>query len=133
MKFLVVDDEVTARTMLRILLEEHGEVDEAADGACAMSLVRSAVTRGEPYDLICVDLSMPGLDGHRLLERLRELESFVGKTEPCRIIVASASRHTQDIVGSFKRHADGYLTKPIQFARLNALLEEFNLTLDKSA
>lgn len=126
MKILVVDDEPTARAMLSMLLEDLGEVDEAEDGEEALARVSEAFQAARPYDLVCIDLSMPGLDGHALIERLRQIEEGVGQPERSRLIVISASRYSQDIVQAFKKQADGYLIKPVQLDKLEKLLREFS-------
>ena len=127
MKFLVVDDEATARVMVTVLLEDFGTVHEAADGEEALDKVGEAFSAGEPYDLICVDLSMPGLDGLELIEHLREVELSHEKPYHSRLIVVSASRYPQDIMDAFKKQADGYLTKPVNVNKMGKLLQEFSI------
>lgn len=122
MRSLVVDDEPTARAMLSMLLDELGAVDEAAEAGGALACVSRALEEDQPYDLICVDLSMPGIDGLELIDHIREIEGAFGLPHHSCLLVVSASRSGQDIMAAFKNQADGYLTKPIQLPRLQKLL-----------
>ena len=67
-KILLADDEAEIRDVLRIYLEKDGYVvTEAADGVEAMNLLRK-----EPFDLVILDIMMPGVDGYRVLRSIRE-------------------------------------------------------------
>lgn len=133
MRFLVVDDEPTARTMLSLLLGELGDIDEAVDGDEALVHFVRALQNRLPYDLICIDLSMPGIDGLELIEQLREFERAHGYEYRSRMVVVSASRAGEDIVSAFRNQADGYLTKPINIGKLEKLLRDFSITKKLSA
>jgi DNA-binding LytR/AlgR family response regulator len=72
LKALVVDDEAPSRSELRFLLAEAGGIEvigEAGNAAEAMQLIRAI-----PYDVVFLDIEMPGLSGMRLAEALGELE-----------------------------------------------------------
>ena len=68
---LVVDDELSMREFLKILLEKEGyEVSSAADAANAIDQIKSA-----SFDLIISDIKMPGMGGLTLLEKIKEIDS----------------------------------------------------------
>jgi DNA-binding response OmpR family regulator len=72
---LVVDDQQQVRGLLRRVLEAEGfHVEEAPDGASALTLVQA---RAEPFDLVLTDLSMPEIDGRQLSETLRRFRPTV--------------------------------------------------------
>ena len=72
---LVVDDELPIRQMLRRMLEEEGfQVEEAPEGDSALRMIQA---RGEPFDLVLTDLSMPRIDGRRVSETLRRYRPSV--------------------------------------------------------
>lgn len=133
MRFLVVDDEITARTLMVALLESLGDVTEAIDGSHALEKVTAAFESLTPFDVIFLDLSMPGIDGLELIDRLREVEQRYDQPYNSRMIVVSASRYPQDIMDAFKKQADGYLTKPVNISKLEKLLQDFSVIREKSA
>jgi DNA-binding response OmpR family regulator len=72
---LVVDDDLSVRQIVRRTLEaENFHVEEAPDGASALSLVQA---RAEPFDLVLTDLSMPQIDGRQVSETLRRYRPSV--------------------------------------------------------
>ena len=137
MRVLVVDDEVElARAVAKGLRQEGYAVDVAHDGAEALDKALFA-----PYDLICLDLTMPGLDGREVCRRLRA-EPF---DDPPRILMLTARDALEDRVAGLDDGADDYLVKPFalpellarirsllrrQASRANAVLEVAGVELD---
>jgi len=116
MRVLVVEDERKVASFIRRGLEaEHYEVDTAHDG---VSGLRQALVNG--YDLVILDVMLPGRDG---LDVLRELRAR-GYSEPVLLLTARAA--VADKVAGLDLGADDYLTKPFEFsellARVRALL-----------
>lgn len=108
LRALVVDDEAPARSELRFLLAEVGGVEvvgEASNAAEALQLIRAI-----PYDVVFVDVDMPGLTGVQLAETL----SGVGRA-PAIIFVTAHSEHA---VKAFEVAATDYLVKPVERDRL---------------
>ena len=67
-RLLLCDDSLAERSSLALILRRQGyEVDEAADGAAALHMIK-----GRPYDLLLLDLQMPGLDGFDVLAYIQE-------------------------------------------------------------
>jgi DNA-binding NarL/FixJ family response regulator len=101
-RLLIVDDHPLTRDALASLLGQHGftVIGEASDGAEAVELSRSL----QP-DLILLDLSMPGLDGISALPRLHEVAP---RSE---IVVLTASETQENLLGSIRAGAAGYLLK----------------------
>lgn len=110
---LIVDDEAPARAELRFLLEELGQVQvvgEAANGEEALLLLRSL-----PYDLVLLDIRMPGGSGLEVAAALRDLPN------PPRVIFTTA--YPDHAVEAFDLAAADYLVKPFDAARLARALE----------
>ncbi|HEY1792134.1 MAG TPA: response regulator transcription factor [Opitutaceae bacterium] len=108
MRILVIEDEKKVAEMVsRGLRAERHAVDVAADGADAWDMVRAA-----DYDLVVLDLGLPGMDGSELLRRIRSRNSHV----PILVLTARDAMATK--VESFEAGADDYLTKPFAFAEL---------------
>ncbi len=127
MKILVIDDNYASRKLLKAYLEDRGTCDLAADGAEGIALFESALRAGEGYALVCLDLMMPGLDGHEALRELRKIEEKRKAPVRARIVMTTAVDDRQDVMASFNDGCDGYLVKPINAAQLDGLLERFGL------
>jgi two-component system response regulator LytT len=108
LKALVVDDEAPARSELRFLLGEAGGVEvvgEAGNAVEALQLIKAI-----PYDVIFLDINMPGLTGVQLAEVLS------GLSRPPSIIFVTA--HSEHAVKAFEVRATDYLVKPVEIDRL---------------
>ena len=115
MRLLLVEDEGDLAAQLKLALSEKGfEVEHSADGAAGLDRALC-----EPYDVIVLDLMLPGLDGRSFLRHLRR-ESAVP------ILILTARDALDDRVGALEEGADDYLTKPFELrelvARLRALV-----------
>jgi two-component system alkaline phosphatase synthesis response regulator PhoP len=112
-KILIVEDEAGLVTTLRDRLRKHGySVSAARDGMSGLELA----TR-EPFDLILLDLMLPGQNGMAVCEKLRQS----GSSTP--ILMLTARRQTKDKVAGLKAGGDDYLTKPFQMSELLARIE----------
>ncbi len=101
---LVVDDELSMREFLKILLEKEGyEVTTASEASSALELFQK-----EEFDLIISDIKMPGIGGLSLLEKVKEIDSSV----PVIMITAYAS--PENAVFAMKSGAFDYITKPFK-------------------
>lgn len=129
MKALVVEDEFVARAILQRFLARYGECDVAVDGDEAITAVSTALQDGFPYDLVCLDIGLPKLNGQDVLGRIRELELDRGIQlgQGCRVIMTTASSAKDQVLGAFRGGADAYLTKPINLASLEQELETLRL------
>ena len=70
MKVLIAEDDFISRKLLNTLLAPFGEVDIAANGKEAFTAVKMAIENNHPYDLICLDILMPELDGIMALKKI---------------------------------------------------------------
>ena len=104
---LVEDEEKVAGVVARALQAERLAVDTARDGAEGLELAIS-----NPYDVVIVDLMLPGLNGTELIRRLRRSNADVP------VLVLTARDGVGDKVVNFEEGADDYLTKPFAFAEL---------------
>jgi len=103
---LVVDDDDETRLLLRSVLETSGyRVEEAADGTDALEKLK----KGEPFDLVTLDLTMPDMGG---LETLRHIRSNV-TTATLPVVVATGSDDPDRELELFEAGADDYIVKPV--------------------
>lgn len=116
MKILIAEDDFTSRLLLQELLKNHGTTYVVVNGSEAVEAVRLALDSGEPYELICLDVMMPELDGQEALRRIRDLEAAKGirSTRGAKILMTTALGDPANVMTSFANLCDGYLVKPVQ-------------------
>lgn len=114
-RFLVVDDERVARELLREILSRFGHCDLVYDGAEAIAAVRLALEEGRPYDLVCLDIMMPDVDGHDALESIRSLERRHGiyGSDGAKVVMTTALRDSKHCIRAFSEGCEAFITKPI--------------------
>lgn len=124
MKILIVEDDFASRTILQHFLAVYGECHVAANGNEAIQAFRQAVRQGERYDLICLDIMMPELDGQGVLKAIRKMEANSGiyGHDAAKIIMVSALDDPKNILEAFNSQCEAYLVKPVDFNKLRAEL-----------
>jgi two-component system, sensor histidine kinase and response regulator len=112
---LVVDDNEINCEMLRMRLVQRGySCSFVTESSRALDVLAS-----EEYDLVLLDIMMPGISGMELLGKIRERYSLTDLP----VIMATARDQSSDIVEAFRLGANDYVTKPIDFSVLTARLE----------
>lgn len=132
MKILIVEDDFTARRILKGILAPHGECDVVVDGEEAIQAFRLAWEEGHPFDLICLDIMMPHIDGHEALRQIREMEKAMGikGSDEVKIIMITALGDPKTVVKAFYQGgATSYLVKPIDKAKLLAEIRNLGLPI----
>lgn len=129
MKTLIVEDDFTSRLLLQELLRSYGPSHVAVDGKEAVAAVRAALDSGEPYELICLDIMLPGMDGQQALREIRALEEARGLDagDGATVFMTTALSDKDNVMQAFREQADGYLVKPIAKDKLLAALERAGL------
>lgn len=130
MKSLVVEDDFLARALLLTILSEYGECHVAVNGEEAVKAVQSALEQDLPYDVMCLDILMPVLDGQKALLEIRKVERSYGikETKGIKAIMVTALEDFENIVQAFEGgHCEAYLTKPLNREKLLDHLFELEL------
>jgi len=129
MKTLIVEDDFTSRTLLQELLNSYGEVHIAVNGKEAVEAARAAVYSGRPYDLVCLDIMMPEMDGYQALKQIRAIEEERGvlSSQGAKIFMTTALDQVKNVIEAFRGLCDAYLFKPIDKAKLIEQLKEAGL------
>ena len=132
MRILVVEDDFISRRLLCRFLEGFGECDVAINGREALTAVEHALLAGEHYDLICMDIMMPEMDGQESLKKIRELEKQNGAPvgEGARIVMTTSLEDHKSIRSAFSSSADGYVVKPLDKKKLISTLKDLGLELE---
>jgi two-component system KDP operon response regulator KdpE len=120
-RVLVVDDEAALRKVIRASLAASGfAVEEAGTGKDAVSVMQRS-----PFDLVLLDVNMPGISGVEACRQIRELAPHAG------IVMVTVRDGEEDKVRALEAGADDYVTKPFQFrelvARLRAVLRRTHM------
>ena len=124
MKILIVEDESTSMELLESFLRPIGNVDLAKDGESAMKAINASFETGRRYDLICLDIMMPGMNGREVLAGLRLKEEAAGILlgDGPKVVMITSLGDSRNILGSFNQQCDGYVVKPIEKNKLMAEL-----------
>lgn len=121
MRVLIVEDDFTARRMLKEIMSPLGDCDIVVHGLEAVQAFRLAWEDNNPYDLIFMDIMMPHMDGQEALAQIREMEKQMGVkgTDEVKVIMVTALGDPKTVVKAFyKGGATSYLVKPIDKRKL---------------
>ncbi len=129
MKTLIVEDDFTSRMILQEILKHYGSTHIAVNGKEAVAAVRAALDEEQPYDLICLDIMMPEMDGQQALRLIREQEEAMGilSNRGAKIIMTTALDDARNVMSAFNNLCDGYLTKPIRKSTLIEKLQQLEV------
>ena len=120
MRTLIVEDDFTSRLLLQAFLSRYGECHVAINGKEAVEAFRLCQQSGNRYDLICMDIMMPEMDGQAAVLAIRALEEAAGilSTSGAKIIMVTALDDVKNVIASFKGLCDAYVFKPVDTAQL---------------
>lgn len=126
MKILIVDDEVISRKILVKNMEALGECVAVDDAQKGLAQIELAVKKSHPFDLVTLDVSMPGMDGKQLLQRIRkrEVAAKIPRAERVKVIMVTARMNMTTIKECIKIGCNGYLSKPVSKYQLFENLEK---------
>ena len=129
MRCLVVEDNFTARKLLNMYLSSCADCDIAVDGNEAVEAFRQAMDAKEPYDLICLDIMMPNMDGRQALKIIRQIESERGISglDCVKVIMTTALEDPKNVMGSFREGCEAYIVKPVKKDKLLQEIQNLGL------
>ncbi len=125
-RILVVDDQDVARKAISSVMEKHGHVDTAIDGHDALKQYVAATEDGWLYDLICMDITMPGLlNGHQAVRCIRAHEETAGIVNHVPVVMISSHSDLPAFAKEMGMAVDDYITKPFAQSRLDEIIQRF--------
>ena len=128
MRILVVDDEFVSLKKLSLLLDDIGTCDTASSGEEALEMFIAAEQVNSPYELITLDIDMPGMSGTETVAKIRKYEEEMGIASlhtSVKVLMVTAMSDSKNIMASFKGGCEGYLKKPFSRESIEKGLEDF--------
>jgi two-component system chemotaxis response regulator CheY len=129
MNTLIVEDDSINSLLLQEILKHYGPTLIAVNGIEAVAAVHAALEAGKPYDVICMDIMMPEMDGQEAVKQIRALEEAKGilPARCAKIVMTTALGDHKNILAAFKHLCDAYVVKPIEKSKLLAELRRLRL------
>jgi len=129
LKTLVAEDDFISGLLLSKLLQAWGSVQLARNGKQAVDAVRVAIETNEPYNLVCLDIMMPEMDGQQALKEIRALEATAGidGLNRVRIVMTTALDDYDAVMKALLGKCDHFITKPIRREKLVEVLRKLAL------
>jgi len=129
MRILIAEDDYVSRKFLYKFLSTFGECDVTVDGMEAIEVFLSALESGKYYDLVCLDIMMPEVDGVKALKtiRLLEEERDIAKQNRTKIIMTTALNDPEGIFRTYELGSEAYAVKPIDTVKLVEVMTKLGL------
>ena len=129
MKILMAEDDFATRKFMVSMLSKYGECDVAVDGIEAVDAYMMALEENEPYDLICLDIMMPVMDGYQVLAEIRgaERERGIHEDQAVKVIMTTALDEERNGKMAFDLGCTVYSGKPIDQEKFERVLKELEL------
>ncbi|MBI5946241.1 MAG: response regulator [Chloroflexi bacterium] len=129
MKSLIVEDDFTTRLLMQKFLAPYGESHVAINGEEAIAVFTNAINSDEPYQLVCLDIMMPEMNGHAVLQEIRAIEERkeIMLGDGAKVIMTTALGDMDNKLAAVNEFCDAYLVKPIDRKKLLDLIQSFGL------
>lgn len=130
LRILIVEDEPVNQEILRLVLREHGDSLAVDTGEDAVLLYRTALDESRPFDVVFLDIMLPGINGLQTLEKLRALEDTfeVPAERRAQVIVTTALDDDRTASRAFiQGHAVSFMTKPFRPGQITEELRKLGL------
>ena len=129
LKMLIVEDDFPSCKILEEYLSEYGDSTTAVNGIEGVEAFKNALDAGTPYDLVCLDIMMPEMDGHEALRTIRQIEQKHGIFDPSgvSVIMTTAKDRSRDMIEAFDEGCASYIVKPVDQEKLVAEMQKLDL------
>ncbi len=128
MKTLIAEDELVSRKKMQKIMETFGECETVETGTAAVAAFKESLEKGEPFDLITLDIMMPDMDGLRALLEIRDTEKkkwIKDGTEQEQVKVMMVTSHSKKelVLGCARAGSNSYIVKPFDKGKITEKLE----------
>ena len=129
LKILIAEDDLASRRFLSKFLGQYAEVDLVVDGLEALDAYLMAIKEKAPYDLICLDIMMPKVDGVKVLKAIRgfETKQGVASEQRVKVIMTTALAETDYVNQAFEIGCEAYAAKPIDTNKMLEVIKKLGL------
>jgi two-component system chemotaxis response regulator CheY len=129
LRILLAEDDFACRLLLQTFLSRYGECHIAVNGNEAVEAFRISMEQERPYDMICMDIMMPEMDGREAVRRIRAIEEARGtlSTSGVKVIMTTTVEEVKEVILCFQELCDAYLMKPIDLTELVGQMKRFQL------
>ena len=129
MRILLAEDDFVTRKFMTSFLSKYGECDVTVDGMEAVDAFMMALEDGDPYDLVCLDIMMPVMDGYQALMGIRNLEKErnITSENAAKVIMATALNDEKNVKMAFDLGCTVYSGKPIDQEKFEQALKKLGL------
>ena len=129
MKILIAEDDFASRKFMSRFLSKYGECDVTVDGTEAVEAFLMALDSDESYDLVCLDIMMPELDGYQVLKTIRDIEKERNSPEEkaSKVIMTTALNEGRNVTKAFELGCVAYAGKPIDQEKFENVLRKLAL------
>lgn len=129
LKILIAEDDLTSRKFLSKFLSKYGECDVVVDGLEAVDAYMLSMREKSPYDMICLDIMMPKIDGVKVLKAIRDIETqnFILPEKRSKIIMTTALAQAELVQSSFDYGCEAYASKPIDTDKFIEVMKKLKL------
>lgn len=126
MRILIAEDDFASRKVILKFLSVYGECDVTVDGMEAIDAYMMALEEGDPYDLVCLDVMMPIMDGYQALKNIRDIEKEhnIPEEKRAKVIMTTALNEEKNVKKAFELGCTVYCGKPIDMDRLKSTLDK---------
>lgn len=129
MRTLIAEDDFASRKFMLKFLSKYGDCDLTVDGMEAVDAYIMSLDSDMPYDLVCLDIMMPVLDGYQALKAIRDIEEDrdIPEEKRAKIIMTTALNEGANVNKAFDLGCVAYAGKPIDQTKFENVLRKLDL------
>lgn len=129
LKILLAEDDFATRKFMSKFLEKYGDCDVTVDGMEAVDAFLMALDDKEPYDLVCLDVMMPVMDGYQALMGIRNIEKErkIAPEKAAKVIMTTALNDERNVKKAFELGCTVYSGKPLNVDKFEEVLNKLGL------
>ena len=129
MKILLAEDDFATRKFMVSFLSKYGECDVTVDGMEAVDAFLMSLEDDEPYDLVCLDVMMPVMDGYQALMGIRNIEKQknISPENMVKVIMTTALNDERNVKKAFELGCTVYSGKPLNVDKFEEVLTKLGL------